>query len=110
MNNKEDEKPNRKIRFLWIALLLMVIFFTFMAFLYLKADEITKHPCSICAEKVGYKVDCYAQGYNLYKRSFYSNGSIEDFKEGGYIGEELFYDNYYNLSRYTEDLNLNYTS
>ena len=46
-------------RFKFIALLLMIIFLIFMLVLFLKAEEISKDPCSICAERMGEEVTCY---------------------------------------------------
>ncbi len=46
-------------RFKFIALLLLIIFLVFMLVIFLKADEVTRDPCSICAEKMGEKVSCY---------------------------------------------------
>jgi len=64
-------------RFWIIAALLMVIFLVFMAFLYLKADEITRDPCSICAEAMlESNVVCTTSGYQPITRTYFSNGSI----------------------------------
>ena len=45
-----------------------------MVLFYLKADEVTKHPCSVCAEKIGKNVIC-TLGYE--QMIFYPNYTIE---------------------------------
>ncbi len=65
-------------RFKLIAILLMIIFLIFMAFFYLKADEITRDPCSICSERMGDKVMCTTIGYKPITRTYSPDGSIED--------------------------------
>ena len=60
-------------RFKFIALLLMIIWIGFMIFLFIKAEEITKNPCSICAKKMGEEVHCYIG--NL-EKIFYPNYTI----------------------------------
>lgn len=60
-------------RFKFIALLLLLIFIIFMVVIFLKADEITRDPCSICAEKIGKNVNCYV---GELQRTYFSNGSI----------------------------------
>ncbi len=67
-------------RFKFIALLLLIIFLIFMAVIWIKADYISKNPCSICAEKIGKNVVCYA---GIGERIFYENGTIETLLPGG---------------------------
>ncbi|NCC71447.1 hypothetical protein EOM09_07765, partial [bacterium] len=45
-------------RFKFIAGILLLIFLVFMFLIYLKAEEISKNPCKICAEKMGEDVIC----------------------------------------------------
>lgn len=52
---------------MWIILLI---------FFYLKADEVTKDPCSICAERMGEEVICTTGEYVPVKRVYYPNGTI----------------------------------
>ena len=68
-------------RFKFIGIILLIIWIGFMVFLYLKADEITKNPCSICAEKSGENVICTV-GY--LQRTYYPNDSIieKDWSKG----------------------------
>lgn len=63
-------------RFKFIAILLLIIFLIFMLVIYLKADEVTKDPCSICSEKMGEKVVCTIGGFIPQQRVYYPNGSI----------------------------------
>ena len=67
-------------RFKFIALILLIMFLVFMALLYLKTDELTKHPCQICSQKMGQDVIC-SIGYE--QRTFLPNLTIidEDFRE-----------------------------
>ena len=66
-------------RFKLIAIILVVMWCGIMVLFYLKADEVTKDPCSICAEKMGDEVVCSVMvlGGNVpASRIYYSNGSI----------------------------------
>ncbi len=66
-------------RFKYIGLILLIMFLSFMFFLYMKADEITKDPCSICAEYMGEKVVCTTQdNFVPVNRIYHINGSIEE--------------------------------
>lgn len=47
-----------------------------MTFFYLKADEITKDPCSICAEYMGDTVTCTTGTFQPISKIYYQNGSI----------------------------------
>jgi len=62
-------------RFKFIALILLIMFLVFMLLLFLKANEISKDPCSICAEKMGENVYCSVG--NL-QRIYYENYSVVD--------------------------------
>ncbi len=66
-------------RFKLIVILLMVLFFTFMAFMFIEGEAIKKNPCNICAEKQGVNVICSLVGsFEPITRTFGVNGSIED--------------------------------
>ncbi len=60
-------------RFKFIALILFIMFIIFMVVIFLKADEVTRDPCSICAERMGEEVNCYVG--NL-QRTYYLNETI----------------------------------
>lgn len=62
-------------RFKFIVLTLMVIFFTLMVLFYLKADEITKDPCSVCAERYDEPIVCTIPGQPIFKH-FEPNGDV----------------------------------
>ena len=59
-----------------IVICLMLIWGSLWLLFYLKADEVTKHPCSICAEKQGKEVFCVAGSAGLVSRTYYPNGSV----------------------------------
>lgn len=63
-----------------LMIFLLIIWFTLLTFFYLKADEVTKDPCSICAAKMGDKVSCTIQGYIPITREYYGNGTIKTFE------------------------------
>ena len=65
-------------RYIFIVVVLIVMWLGFMTFYYLKADEITKDPCSICAKRMGSKILCTTQTPVQSKREYYENGSIVD--------------------------------
>jgi len=45
-------------RFKIILLVLVIFWIGIMTLFFLKADEVTKHPCSICSQKQGEQVLC----------------------------------------------------
>lgn len=51
-----------KYRFLIITGVLVMFWVGIMLFLYLKADEVTKHPCQVCSNKMGEDILCYSLG------------------------------------------------
>ncbi|HJX50108.1 MAG TPA: hypothetical protein VJ438_01465 [Candidatus Nanoarchaeia archaeon] len=51
-----------------------------MFFFYLKADEVTKDPCSICSKKIGENIICKTQSLNPITKTYYPNFSIEYLK------------------------------
>jgi hypothetical protein len=63
-----------------VIIVMLIIWFSLLAFWYMKADEVTKHPCSICAVKMGENVICRTGTTNFLERTFYSDGSINDSK------------------------------
>lgn len=74
-----------KDRFYLIAFLLFLMWMGIMLFYYLKADEVTKHPCSVCAKRIGVDVKCTTYGVGLVPIDivFYKNGSRERIKDVG---------------------------
>ena len=65
-------------RYKYVGLILLIIWIGFMVFFYLKADEITKDPCSICAKRMGEEVACTTGNYIPVQRVYYPNGTIVD--------------------------------
>ena len=67
----------------WAACIVIVVMWTgLMIIWYLKADEVTKDPCSICAERMGKNVQCTQinpEGFTIpATRIYYPNGTIAD--------------------------------
>lgn len=65
------EKRFYVIMFMWFFSIMML--FTLF---YLKADEVTKDPCSICAKKLGEKVNCRTNDLQPIVRDYYPNFTI----------------------------------
>lgn len=65
-------------RFIMIAIILLIMWAGFMIFYYLKADEITRDPCSICSERMGKDVSCILQQPYPVTKTYYPNGSYSD--------------------------------
>lgn len=67
-----------------IVIILIVMWLGVMTFFYLKADEVTKNPCQICAKKLGTKVTCSITGTtDPTQKEFYPNYTIIDKEFGG---------------------------
>ena len=62
-------------RFKFIALILFLMWLGFMCFFFMKAEEITKDPCSICSKRMGENIICYTQSSNPISKTYYPNGS-----------------------------------
>lgn len=62
-------------RFLTIAIILIIMWIIVILFFYFKADEITKDPCRICAERKGDKVMCFIGGIIPQSETYYPNGT-----------------------------------
>lgn len=66
-------------RLLIIAGVMLIIWFSLLTFWWIKADEVTRHPCSICAKLQGEKVLCTSGTYLLSTQTFYPNGTIDTY-------------------------------
>jgi len=65
-------------RFKYIGVILLIIWIGFMVFFFLKAEEITKDPCSICAKRMDSEVTCrIVNTQQDLTRSYFPNGSIK---------------------------------
>lgn len=65
-------------RFYIILAALFILWGGVMLLFYLKAEEVTKNPCQVCAKKMGTSVVCTTQGTKLVSRIFYPNYSVQD--------------------------------
>lgn len=61
-----------------VGIFLLIIWASIWVLLYLKADEITKDPCTFCAESHGEEVVCSKGKTYITRRIYYPNGSIYD--------------------------------
>lgn len=53
-------------RFKYIGIIILLIWILFIAFLYFKAEEITKDPCNLCAKRLGKDITCNVAELNPY--------------------------------------------
>lgn len=65
-------------RMLTVGIFLLIVWFSILALLFLKADEVTQHPCKICAETHGKDVLCTTDGLKPVSKTYFSNGSISE--------------------------------
>lgn len=64
-------------RFIVIAIILILMWLGLMLFFYLKADEVTKNPCQICAKQMNTDVMCSAKIGDKFI-IFHPNYTMED--------------------------------
>jgi len=65
-------------RYIVIIIILICMWLGLMLFFYLKADEVTKDPCSICSKIMGENIICTTQSLMPITRTYYPNFSIEE--------------------------------
>ena len=66
-------------RFYIILIVLFLMWLGIMTLFYLKADEVTKSPCQVCANKLNNDVVCSIQnGGEIRQRVYYPNFTILD--------------------------------
>lgn len=65
-------------KFFMACCVILLIWLSLLLFWYLKADEVTRDPCSICAERMGDNVRCTIGTVYTLSRDYYPNGSILD--------------------------------
>ena len=71
-------------KFYIILTVLILMWVGLIGFYYLKADEITKNPCQICAKRMDSTVTCIVQGGGMIRKGiYYPNFSIKTTLEGG---------------------------
>lgn len=63
-------------RYKFMVIALLIIFLSIMTLFYLKADEVTKDPCSICAERYEEPVVCILPGTTPIERIFFPNETV----------------------------------
>ena len=70
-------------RFYIILSVLFIMWLGIMVLFYLKADEVTKHPCQICAKEMDKNLEFYV-GFpgSMSKRVYYPNFTVENSMEG----------------------------
>ena len=73
----------------------------FMTLIYLKADEVTRDPCSICAEYLGEKVTCSTGSLYIQKRTYFEDGTIE---QGSVLSKEEIFGDIFNLSGIEDEI------
>ncbi len=70
------------IKWLIPIICLMIIWGSVWVLFYLKADEVTKDPCGICAKRMGQNVQCTQYNQDDFRipatRIYYPNGTIYD--------------------------------
>jgi hypothetical protein len=90
---EERERFNfRDKKFVAVMVFMGFVWLSLLVFFYLKTDEITRDPCSICAEKMGEDIFCTSQNGGIPVTRVYSaNGSVTDNREEikGLILEEF---------------------
>lgn len=61
-------------RFKLIVVVMIFIWISLLILFFLKTEEMTNHPCELCAKKIGKDITCYAENnYMIIKKTFYSN-------------------------------------
>ncbi|KKK87092.1 hypothetical protein LCGC14_2756680 [marine sediment metagenome] len=70
-------------RFYTIMIVLILMWLGMIAFFWLKADEVTKNPCSVCAKKLDSEIVCSIRGGGMIReRIFYPDLSITTTLDG----------------------------
>jgi len=63
-------------RFVIMVVIMVLMWAVIIGFFYLKADEVTKDPCGVCANQMGEDVVCSIAGTNPISRTYFSNWSV----------------------------------
>ena len=82
MNKQELMDYFKSKRFIIIMVVLITMWLLLMLFFYLKADEITKHPCAICSAKVGTDIVCSTYDGSS-QMIFHPDFTIDKINSGG---------------------------
>lgn len=78
MSEKNTDSWTNRNQFKVVVIVILIIWLTLLAFYFMKADEITRDPCSICAEKMGSEVVCTIMQTHPVSKTYYPNGSSDD--------------------------------
>jgi hypothetical protein len=80
MKMQEKDKVWRidRIKFLIFGIIMVIVWGSIFTLLYLKADEVTKDPCSICAKQMGENIYCTISGVYPVTRTYTPDGNISD--------------------------------
>ena len=70
-----------KHKIVTVSIVMLIIWFSLLTFFFLKADEVTKDPCNICAENLGHEVICTVGTLVPITQIYYENGSISNNEE-----------------------------
>ena len=70
-------------RMIIFGIFLLIVWGSIWLLLYLKADEVTKDPCAVCAIKMGTSVSCtsHAGGSIPLTRTYFPNGTFTENRE-----------------------------
>jgi len=68
-----------KNRFIVVVIVMLIIWSSLFTLFWFKGEALMKDPCSICAERVGESVTCYAGfGTQLNYVEYLPNGTIDN--------------------------------
>lgn len=81
MNLEQKDKPLKERSTDWVknhywttfAIFMFFVWGSIFAMLWIKADEVTKDPCGVCAKKLGTEVTCTISGFQSINKIFYPN-------------------------------------
>ena len=79
MDNQQQDKDDwfNRHRMITIGLFLLIVWGSLLIFFFMKAEEVTKNPCNICAKKIGSDVTCFKNNINGENRVIFTqNNSI----------------------------------
>jgi len=73
-------------RIVLIAVVLLILWGSFLWFAIIYAHELRSHPCNLCAEKVGEEVICTTYDGNTIKHFRINGSSMEEYRGYGGMG------------------------
>lgn len=78
MSERNTDSWMQAHQFTVVILVLVFVWSTLIIFYFIKADEVTRDPCSICAERMGKDVVCTMMQTHPVSKTYYPNGSSDD--------------------------------